>query len=347
MPLDIYSTRAQLAAIELMPREYTFLYDIFVQDMGPVEESKAIFDYKKGERQMAPVVHPGAGGVLMGRKGYETREISFCQIAPERVITNPDIEKRAFGEQVFGAMTPAQREKQMLAKDLTDMRQAIQRRREWMARQVILTGRLDVFRYTNEGRDLQTTMFADFGFTNNFTPTNAWDTSSAAIDSDMREIFDLVYDGLGYVDIIVMAPDVADAMISNSAYVKQFDMRNVDMGKINTQYRGQGVRFIGFNSDGVEMYSFSGKFTDDDNTVNAILPSGTLIAGSRQMLKALHGPVTQVEDEGMNAQHKTYIKAEVPLRYGSVEANAIKNRLTSCPTIMPINVDGWVIANVL
>jgi hypothetical protein len=347
MPFDIYSTRAQLAAIELMPREYTFLYDTFVQDMGAVEDSKAIFDYKKGERQMAPVVHPGTGGVLMGRRGYETREIEFCHVAPERIVTPADLQRRAFGEQILGAMTPEQRAQQMMARDLTDMRQAIQRRREWMARQVLLTGKLSVFRYTNEGRDLQTTLMADFGFTQNFTPTNAWDTSSATIDSDMHEIFDLVYDGLGYVDIIVMAPDVADAMIANSTYIKQFDMRNVDMGAINTKYKGQGVRFIGFNSDGVDMYSFSGKFTDDDNTVKSILPSGTLIAGGRQMLKATHGPVTQVEDVGQNGKHTTYIKAEVPLRYASVEANSVKNRLTSCPTIMPTNVDAWVVANVL
>lgn len=58
-----------------------------------------------------------------------------------------------------------------------------------------------------------------------------------------------------------MAPDVADAMIGNSNYIKQFDGRNIDMGEINTKYRGQGVRFIGWNSDGVEMYSFAGRFT--------------------------------------------------------------------------------------
>ena len=65
MPIDIYSTRAQLAAIEQRPREYSFLYDTFCADMGAVEEDKAIWDFRKGDRQMAPVVHPGVGGVLM------------------------------------------------------------------------------------------------------------------------------------------------------------------------------------------------------------------------------------------------------------------------------------------
>lgn len=347
MPFDIYSTSAQLKAIELMPREYSFLYDTFIQDMGAVEDDKAIYDFRKGTRLMAPVVHAGTGGVLMGRSGYETREIGFCTIAPERIITLKDITGRAFGENVLGAMTPEQRAKKMLASDLVDMRKAIQRRREWMARQVLLTGMLNVFRYTSEGRDLQTTKFADYGFTNFFTPDTAWNQSGATIDADMREMFDLVYEGGGLVDIIVMAPDVADAMIANANYIKQFDYRNVNMGEINTKYKGQGVRFVGFNSDGVEMYSLSGKFTDDDGTIKPVMPSGKIIVGSRAIAKCLHGPVTQVESLDQNALPKTYIKAEVPLRVSSIDGNSIKNRLTSCPTVVPFNVDAWCVASVL
>lgn len=345
--MDIYSTRAQLAAIELLPREYSALFDFFCRDAGTVEDEKAIWDFRKGSRRMAPTVRPGAGGVLMDRDGYETREIGFCCVAPERIIEDSNLKGRMFGERVLGAMTPQERERKMMAKDLVDMRKAIQRRYEWMVRQVILTGKLSVFNYTNEGRGIEASMVADYGFTNNFVPVTKWDQASAKIDADMRSIFDLVYDGLGYVDRIFMAPDVADAMIDNSKYIKQFDGRNIDMGKINTQYRGSGIRFIGWNSDGVEMYSMSGTFIDDDGTAKAVIPSGTLIAGSADMLKMYFGPVTQVEETGMNAQHKTYIKKQVPLRYGSIDGNSIKNRLTSCPTVVPENVDGWCVAKVL
>lgn len=345
--MDIYSTRAQLAAIELLPREYSALFDFFCRDAGTVEDEKAIWDFRKGSRRMAPTVRPGAGGVLMDRDGYETHEIGFCCVAPERIIEDSNLKGRMFGERVLGAMTPQERERKMMAKDLVDMRKAIQRRYEWMVRQVILTGRLSVFNYTNEGRGIEASMIADYGFTNNYVPQTKWDQAGAKIDADMRSIFDLVYDGLGYVDRIFMAPDVADAMIDNSKYIKQFDGRNIDMGKINTQYRGSGIRFIGWNSDGVEMYSMSGTFIDDDGTAKAVIPSGTLIAGSADMLKMYFGPVTQVEETGMNAQHKTYIKKQVPLRYGSIDGNSIKNRLTSCPTVVPENVDGWCVATVL
>lgn len=345
--MDIYSTRAQLAAIDLMPREYSVLHDFFGTDAGTVEDDKAIYDYRKGSRRMAPTVHPGTGGVIMDRDGFETREIGFAWIAPERVIEDQNLKGRMFGEQVLGAMTPQERERKLLAKDLTDMRKAIQRRRDWMVRQVLLTGKLEIFTYTNEGRGKNATMIADYGFTNNFTPATDWDQAGADIDGDMHAIFDMVYDGSGYVDMIVMAPDVAGAMVANGNYIKTFDGRNIDMGKLNTQYRGSGLRFIGWNSDGVEMYSLSGKFIDDDGQAKPLIPGGKLIAGSRGMLNIYHGPVTQVEEVGMNAQHKTYIKKEVPLRYGSIDGNSIKNRLTSCPTVIPENVDGWVVATVL
>ena len=163
----------------------------------------------------------------------------------------------------------------------------------------------------------------------------------------MHEMFDLVYDGGGYVDIIVMDPKSASAIIGNSNYIKQFDGRNIDMGKINTKYRGQGVRFIGWNSDGVEMYSLSGTFVDDNGVTQKLLPDGTIIAGAKGILNCVYGPVTQVEEPGMNSQHRTYIKKEVPLRIGSVDGNSIKNRLTSRPTIVPFNVDAWCIGHVL
>lgn len=347
MALDIYSTRAQLAAIEQMPREYSFLYDTFCSDMGVVEDDKAIYDFRKGAKEMAPIVHENVGGVVMGRTGYETREIGFCTIAPERIIDTADISKRYFGEKILGAMTPQERERKLLIKDLSEMRAAIQRRREWMALQVLLTGKLDIFQYTNEGRETVASKFADYGFTNNFTATTKWNQSGAKIVDDMNAIFDIVYDGLGTVDTIVMAPGVASALLANDAFMKTMDMRNVDMGEINTKYRGQGVRFIGRNSDGVAMYSYAGKYIDDNGVAQACMPAGKLIAGSADIIKCIHGPITQVESEDGAAQHKTYIKKEVPLRYGSIENNTVKNRLTSRPTMVPFNVDAWVVADVL
>lgn len=346
--MDIYDTRAQLAAIDLMEPEYTFLHDMTVRDGGTVEDDKAIYDYRKGNRKMAPVVHPGTGGVVMERDGFQTREIGFATVAPERVIEVNQLYGRSFGEKILGGMTPAERAKRMQARDIVEMRKAIQRRREHMARQVALTGSLELFEYTNEGRSKQANLIANYGFTNQFVPgSNSanWDQAGAKIESDMQKMLDMAYNGLGFVEWIIMAPDVANALLYNTDYVKRLDARNVDVGDLNHKYRGQGVRFIGHNIDGVEMYSFSGTFIDEDGTQKPILPSGKLIMGYKGMLIEYHGPVTQVEKA--DGDPITYIKKEVPLKYSSIESNSTKNRLTSRPTIVPENVDGWVIGTVL
>lgn len=346
--MDIYDTRAQLAAIDLMEPEYTFLHDMTVRDGGTVEDDKAIYDYRKGNRKMAPVVHPGTGGVVMERDGFQTREIGFATVAPERVIEVNQLYGRSFGEKILGGMTPAERAKRMQARDIVEMRKAIQRRREHMARQVALTGSLELFEYTNEGRSKQANLIANYGFTNQFVPgtdSANWDQAGAKIESDMQKMLDMAYNGLGFVEWIIMAPDVANALLYNTDYVKRLDARNVDVGDLNHKYRGQGVRFIGHNIDGVEMYSFSGTFIDEDGTQKPILPSGKLIMGYKGMLIEYHGPVTQVEK--VDGDPITYIKKEVPLKYSSIESNSTKNRLTSRPTIVPENVDGWVIGTVL
>ena len=346
--MDIYDTRAQLAAIDLMEPEYTFLHDMTVRDAGTVEDDKAIYDYRKGSRKMAPVVHPGTGGVLMERDGFQTREIGFATIAPERVIEVNQLNGRMFGEKILGAMTPAERAKKMQAKDLVEMRKAVQRRREHMARQVVLSGKLELFEYTNEGRSKRANLIADYGFSNLFTPgldSAPWNQNGAKIESDMMKMLNLVQAGQGIVEWIIMAPDVHGCLLYNSDYIKRLDIRNVNIGEINARYRGQGVRFVGHNIDGVEMYSFAGTFVDDDGLVKPILPSGTLIMGYKGMLNEYHGPVTQVEKA--DGDPITYIKKEVPLKYSSIESNSTKNRLTSRPTIVPENIDGWVVANVL
>lgn len=344
--MDLYDVRSQLKAIELMPRECSVLADFFCKEDSVQENNKAIYDFRKGTKPMAPTVHPGTGGVIMERTGYETREIGFCTIAPERLIEDQNLVGRMFGEAVLGAMTPEQREKKMLAKDLTEMRQAIQRRREWMVRQVLLTGKLSIFEYTNEGRSAEATMVADYSFTNRFTPATAWDQAGADIAYDFESIYDLVYEGGGEVQKIVMAPDVWAILRNNAAFMKLLDMRNVDMGDIKQKYRGSGLRFLGHNADGVELYSLAGTFIDDDGLKKAIMPAGTLIAGASDIVRMPYGPVTQVEEPGTNAKHKTYIKKEVPLRHGSIDGNSIMNRLTSRPTVIPFNVDAWAVAKV-
>ena len=347
---DLFSTAVMLKAVEQIPRKYTFLSDTFVADGDLCEDERAIYDYRKGAQTgLAPFIVPGTGGVAMNREGYEMREIRFSTIAPERVVTLEDISTRMFSENVIGQKTPEQRSKELLARDLTYLRDITQNRRNWMAREVLLKGKLEIKRYTHEGVEKEASMLADFGFTNYYTPVTPWNQAGAKINYDMEAAFDMVYDGLGDVDILVMGAGVFEAMMENSTYCKTLDMDEVFMGEIRTKYLGQGVRYRGTNSDGVAMVSYNGKFLNDEGQLEAHIPAGTILLGSRakKPLSFKHGPIQKATGLDETAAWRTYIKKEVPFRIGGSQSDSIATRFVSRPTVVPENVGAWAIMKVL
>ena len=347
---NLFSTAVMLKAVEQMPRIYTFLADTFAKDGGVCEDDRAIYDYRRGaETGLAPFVVPGTGGVPINRDGYEMKEIRFSTLAPERVLTLDDISTRQFGETVMGGQTPEQRAKKVIARDLTELRSMVQNSRNWMVREVLLNGKLNIRRYTKEGREKEASLLADFGFTNFYTPATAWDQAGAKIHYDMEKAFDLVYDGLGEADIMVMGAGVFEAMMANSDFCKTLDMDRVYMDEIRTKYAGQGVRYRGTNADGVKMVSYSGHFLNFTRQQEVHVPAGCIILGSSNTkpLKIMHGPITEFVGQDETADVKTYVKKEVPFRKGGANADEITTRLVSRPTVVPENVGAWCIMKVL
>lgn len=347
---NLYSTAVMLKAVEQMPRKYTFLSDMFARDDGLCEDEEAMYDYRRGsELGLAPFVVPGTGGVAINRDTFEMKRVKFSTLAPERVMTLNDVSSRQFGEQIMGAKTPEQRKKEVLARDLRDLKAMVQNSRNWMVRQVLLSGKLEIRRYTKEGREHEPTMVADFGFQNNYIPETPWNQSGAKIHYDMEKAFDIVYDNLGQVDILVMGGGVFEAMMANSDYCKTLDMDKVFMGEIATHYAGQGVRYRGTNSDGVKMVSYNGHFLNFDRQQEKMIPDGWILAGSSNTkpLKIKHGPINEFTGLDETADLKTYIKKEVPLRKGGANADSITTRLVSRPTIIPDNIGAWCLMKVL
>lgn len=347
---NLYSTAVMLKAVEQMPRIYTFLSDTFARDGGVCEDDRAMYDYRRGaEIGLAPFVVPGTGGVEINRDTFEMREIRFSTLAPERVLTLDDVSSRLFGEAVMGAKTPEQRSKEIIARDLKELRTMVQNSRNWMVREVLLNGKLEIKRYTKNGREQEASMLADFGFQNVYVPDTLWNQSGAKIHYDMEKAFDLVYDGLGQVDILVMGAGVFEAMMANSDYCKTLDMDHVYMGEIATKYAGQGVRYRGTNSDGVKMVSYNGHFLNFNRQQEVMIPNGWILAGSSATppLKIMHGPINEFVGQDESASVKTYIKKEVPFRKGGANSDSITTRLVSRPTVVPENVGAWCLMKVL
>lgn len=348
--LTIYDPLVQLKAISLMPPIPQFLFNLFVEDGAAVAEDDAIWDVKRGNLQMAPFVHDTTGGVVMDRGGYQTNRITFPTLAPERIVKKEDITGRAFGESVYGAETPEQRSKRLVAEDLKYLRETIALRKEWMTAQLLLNGKLDIVKYINEGELTVADKLVDFGFENLYAPDKLWSDPDADVQESMSDMYDIVEAGLGTSEVMVMAKNVHNAIFKNPSFLKKLDLRNVDVGHLLISHRMPGVTFIGRTPDGQEMYSYSGTYTERVNgteQVKPFIPAGKVILGAPKMFKCQYGPVSNVDKDGSDGNFKTYIGREVPLRYASVSSNTVRQRVTSRPMIMPKNVSAWCVATVL
>lgn len=336
---DINNPIVQIKAIDLIPAEPTFLYDALVEDGGAVEEGEVIYDYRKGAVDgMAPFVGEDVGGVVIERKGFETHQIDFPTLAPERIVEKKHIMKRGFDEAVYGAKSPDQRAKQLIAEDLKTLKRSISLRLEWMTAELLSTGKLTLPTYTEHGV-LKDSKVADFGFTNTSTITNKWNATGADVYGDLNDMYEEVIDGLGNVDMFIMAGNVAEAMLNNEDFLKKHDIRRAALGELAPKHKAPGVRYIGTNGDGIDMYSYSRTYVGEDGTAKPFIPAGSIYAVSEKMFKSYFGAVTLIEKDGDN--FKTYVAKMVPYRNSYAGSNTVVQRVISRPIIMPKNVDGW------
>lgn len=338
-------TLTQLRSIERLEPVPSFFHDAFVgSNIELCGTEKAEWDYRKGSVRMAPFVAPNVGGVVMARQGFEEQYVKFPKITPERPVTMDDIGGRTFGEAVYGGMTPQQRALKLMAEDLTYLRNAIQLRKEWMVAQVVTTGTLDIIEFTGNGF-ARPSHRVDYKFTNRYAPVKTWDDPDADPLEDLNEMTEIVHEGQGQVEVILMAPDVAKAFLRHKKVLERMDILRANFGQIKPRWQSNSLRYLGTDENGVEMYVYAGKYLDDDGIQKPFMPNGTVYAGPRKMLRSLYGPVTQVETP--NGSHITYIAKEVPLRYSSVDNNMTMQRLTSRPMFVPNNIDEWAIGKVL
>ncbi len=344
-----YDVQKQIKAIEKTPPIHTFLYDTFVQNEGAVLAEDAYWDYRKNGVAMAPFVTPGAGGKTLERDTFETLGMTFPTIAPERIVVHKDYaEQRSFGEEVYGSLDPKSRLARIMAKDLADLRYSIQMRKEWMTAQVLFNGQLDIVEYLDGGLTAKTVRQAQFNFTNKYIPDKKWGEAGYSVYDTFRAMGDMVHEGNGTVSIAVFGPEVRSFIEKDPELLKMLDTRNAYFGRIEPGKTDlqRGTEHIGTLSNGVELYCYMGQYRETLKGAAAnYIPKGKILVGSPKLLRAMFGPVAQVEKEG--ELPKIYAKEEVPFRYSKTGGDSVMQRLTSRPAIIPYDVDAWAIGTVL
>ena len=334
-----YTTREMMEAIDQTPPVRTFLQKTFF----PTEEThvteKVEFDVRKGKRIMAPFVSPRKGGKVITRQGFRTNQFTTPKIAPERALTIDDISTRAIGENIYSQRTPAEREDELLAKDMTDLEESIARRKEWMCRQILFEGKIDVVD-EDDGVDVQ----VDFGFDNIIVLGADERWSIATVDPlvRLRKVRKKIIKDTGKApDIALFSSDVIEDFITNPFVEKAMNMLNYKNVVIQPRVVDPALTFYGRIAElDLDIYTYDEWFLNDEGDEEAMIPAGTVLMGhSSGEGQIEYGLVTQMEDKKWHS----YEGKLVPKRWADENNEVEMLRLTSRPLPRPYDVASWAI----
>jgi hypothetical protein len=285
--MDIFDTRTMLEAVEQMPSARRFLMDTFFNGSNPrTFGTKTVdIDIVKGQRKMAPFVHPRLPGSLRTREGYKSSTYAPPYVQPKLETNAEQILKRAAGDNPYAARTPLERAGNQLGQDMADLDNDITRREEWMCAQALTTGQIHV---VGEGVDdtIDFLMPADHKIV---LSTNKWGTTDGDPLGNLRAWKRKIAKDSGRTaNTVVLSGEALDAFYSSPKMLDQLNSRRVDMGLIKPTELPDGVTYIGYlNDPGVDIYAYDEWFIDGAGVEQPMIPAGGLILGATNTRNAM------------------------------------------------------------
>ncbi|MEA5057767.1 MAG: major capsid protein [Anaerotignum propionicum] len=348
MPINIYEPRTMGKLITRIPPVNTFFRDTFFKNIRTFSTKSVEVDFKKGNRALAPFVHPKVGGKTVPNRGYQTKEYTPVLIAPNKITTIDDLMERSAGENPYSGRTPAERAVEKMAEDFKELTEMIVRREEWMAATAIFTGQIPII-----GEGLNEVI--DFGFSNTETIVTAskkWSGAEADPLADLERWRKTVQkEGFVNCNICVMASDVSAAFIHNPKVQKVLDTKSYDLAVIKPRELPNGVTYVGtINKLGLDIYEYNEWYLDDWTNPEApeqkpLVPNGTVaLLSTAANYSMYYGAVTLLDK---NENFFTVEGNRVPETWTERRPSRRFLQVNSKPLPVPHEVNSWFVAHVL
>lgn len=340
--INIYEPRYLAEAVRTAPPICTFLRDRFFSKVKTFPTKNVDIDIVKGNRKMAAFVHPMVGGEIVQNEGYETKSYAPPLISPATVTTADMFLQRLPGEDIYSGRTPADRAAEKLTEEYNKLNDMTTRREEWMAAQVLTTGKLKV-----KGKGVDEVI--DFGFTNkiNLEGTKQWGKSAADTMGNLREWKRQVSrNGFANANMVIMGKLAANHFMSDSNVLDLMDKRRFDIGAMAPKELEGGLNYYGhLNLPGVDIYGYDEVYLDEETgETKPLIPDNmVLMIPSNANFMRAYGLCTYLDDD------KVWHTAETTRLLRSYVEHRPDRRfleLQTHPLLIPDKVDSWLVATV-
>lgn len=340
--IDLFETRTMLRALEQMKAAKTFLLDTFFKTMETSTTANVDIDIIKGKRKLAPFVSPKMQGKVMDRLGFATRSYKPPYVKPKMVTTAQDFLNRNAGDHIYaGADTAASRAAKQVGKDLRYLEEIITRREEWMASQLLQTGKVAI---VGDGVDDEIDFGMDASHLITLTGNDLWsDQTNSTPLEDLRAWRRIILkdSGLNTTDAI-MGSDALDAFLDHPDVQNKLDTRRIDLGQIDPRQTPAGAIYYGRIKDvALDLWVYDEWYYDEDtSTEKPMIDTKKVVLGSTQARTARHyGAIQDLEATASVPRFpKSWTEQDPSVRFIMVQ---------SAPLVSLHQVDGFLCAAVL
>lgn len=323
-----------------------------VDDQDIFATQQVLAEFKKGGRTLAPFVVPRVGGIPVEREGYHAHLITPPYIAPFKPLHIDELNEKGFGENLFTQKTPEERERELLAEDMLDLTEQIDRREEWMCTELLTKGEVVMLHYaekygTGDYKE-KILRFYEETFDNEYVPVKSWTDTTADIYGDLSAMVSILTTrGCAAVDLIFGA-QAYDSFIKNPEIQKLFDNRSINVGEITGIEVPDGVQSIGrfvVRGKALNIFVYEEQYKDIDGKIKPFLPTNTVIITAPNIAKMQYGAITQIEQN--DYMPHTYAMRKVPHYYADAKTGVREIRVASAPVPVPKDTEAWVVSKVI
>lgn len=284
MGIDYNSTAQLLGAFGVIDKARPVLLNLFFPMEQVFDTEEVYFDRVQRARRLAPFVFPTKEGVAIRSRGYSTMGFRPPYIKEKHSIEPQKMLKRRVGEQLLGNMTPEQRFNLALFDNMMIEDDAITRREEWMAAQLLLTGAMTCESDTHP--PVVVDLNRNSAHTVALTGAAAWGQTGVDPYNNVRTWAKLVQRTSGFhPGVIVFDPLAADYFLNSAGVTRVMDSfrqtsGNVDLaGKVTGGGLGEEVKYLGSIGE-FDCFQYQQLYADDSGTVQQFMPDNTVIMGN-------------------------------------------------------------------
>jgi len=339
---DLFSTDVLSAVVASLYVAPQFLVQRFFPNIQTETSEEIHFDTLAGKRRLAPFVSPLVEGQIVQSQGWVTSTFKPAYIKDKRVFDMNRPLKRSPGEQIGGSLNPMERLRALIAQDMTDQLDMLNRRMEVMAGEVLTTGKSTI------AGDKYPTVVVDFGRAagNTIVAGTLWSDAANAnplADLETWSMSLLQSTGAALRDVI-MTTDVWTVFSANAKVTARLNLFRTlaqppTLGAESPL--NEGGTYMG-TIDGFNIWVYSAWYVDPaDGLEKPILPAGTVILTGPQLEGVRAYGAIRDEAAGLQAMPyfvKSWTEEDPSVRYVMMQ---------SAPLVVPYRPNASFKARVL